>query len=77
MAAYFVVDFRLYIAYTVYRFTLNFIQKEDDYMKKVVGFLKNLRFGFSEVDADLNGWEMLVLSGIALLMIAFVFVGGV
>lgn len=46
-------------------------------MKKVVVFLKNLRFSFSEVDATLNGWEVIVLSGIALLMIAFVFVGGV
>ena len=46
-------------------------------MKKVDELMKRLRFGFPEVDATLNGWEMLVLSGIALLMIAFVFVGGV
>ena len=46
-------------------------------MKKVDELMKRLRFGFPEVDATLNGWEMLVISGIALLMIAFVFVGGV
>lgn len=28
-------------------------------MKKVVGFLKNLQFGFPEVDATLNGLEMI------------------
>lgn len=46
-------------------------------MRKVDEFMKSLQFGFSEVDATLNGWEMLVVSGIALLMVAFMFVGGV
>ena len=46
-------------------------------MRKVDEFMKSLQFGFNEVDATLNGWEMLVVSGIALLMVAFMFVGGV
>lgn len=46
-------------------------------MRKVDEFMKSLQFGFSEVDATLNGWEMLVVSGIGLLLVAFMFVGGV
>lgn len=46
-------------------------------MKKVDEFMKSLRFGFSEVDATLNGWEMLAVSGIGLLLVAFMFVGGI
>ena len=46
-------------------------------MRKVDEFMKSLQFGFSEVDSTLNGWEMLAVSGIALLMVAFMFVGGV
>lgn len=46
-------------------------------MRKVDEFMKSLQFGFSEVDATLNGWEMLAISGIGLLMVAFMFVGGV
>ena len=46
-------------------------------MRKVDEFMKRLQFGFSEVDVTLNGWEMLAVSGIALLMVAFMFVGGV
>lgn len=43
-------------------------------MKKVVGFIKDLRFGFSEVDADLNGFEFLgaVLLGVAICAAPFV-----
>lgn len=46
-------------------------------MRKIDELMKNLRFGFSEVDATLNGWEMLAVSGIGLMMLVFVFVGGV
>lgn len=46
-------------------------------MKNVNEFMKRLRFGFLEVDVDLNGWEMLVVSGIGLLLFALIFVGGV
>ena len=46
-------------------------------MKNVNEFMQRLRFGFQEVDADLNGWEMLVVSGIGLLFFALIFVGGV
>lgn len=46
-------------------------------MKNVDEFMKSLQFGFSEVDATLNGWEMLAVSGIGLLLVAFMFVGGV
>lgn len=46
-------------------------------MRKVDEFMKSLQFGFSEVDATLNGWEMLAVSGIGLLLVAFMFVGGV
>ena len=46
-------------------------------MKKIDAFMMRLQFGFSEVDVTLNGWEMLAVSGIALLMVAFIFVGGV
>lgn len=46
-------------------------------MRKVDEFMKSLQFGFNEVDATLNGWEMLAVSGIALLMVVFIFVGGV
>lgn len=46
-------------------------------MRKINEFMKSLRFSFSEVDASLNGWEMLAVAGIGLLMIALVFVGGV
>lgn len=46
-------------------------------MKKVDELMKRLRFGFQEVDVDLNGWEMLVVSGIGLLLFALIFVGGV
>jgi len=43
-------------------------------MKKVVGFLRNLRFGFSEVDADLNGLEFLgaIVLGVAICATPFV-----
>lgn len=43
-------------------------------MKKVVGFLKNLQFGFSEVDADLNGLEFIgaIVLGAAICAAPFV-----
>ena len=46
-------------------------------MRKIDEFMKSLQFGFSEVDATLNGWEMLAVSGIGLLLVAFMFAGGV
>lgn len=46
-------------------------------MRRINEFMKRLQFSFSEVDASLNGWEMLAVAGIGLLIIAFVFVGGV
>ena len=44
-----------------------------DKMKKVDEFMKRLRFGFSEVDATLNGWEMLgsVILGIGICTVPF------
>lgn len=43
-------------------------------MRKVDEFMKSLQFGFSEVDATLNGWEMLgtVILGIAICAAPFV-----
>ena len=46
-------------------------------MKKVVGFIKDLRFGFSEVDADLNGLEFLGAVLIGIVICGFFFLGGV
>ena len=41
--------------------------------KRIDGFMKGLRFGFSEVDVDLNGWEFLaaVLLGIGICVTPF------
>ena len=46
-------------------------------MKKVVGFMKNMRFGFSEVDVDLNGLEFLGAVIIGIVICGFFFLGGV
>lgn len=43
-------------------------------MRKFVNFVSDLRFGFSELDAYLNGWEMLgtVILGIVICAAPFV-----
>ena len=46
-------------------------------MKRVVEFVKSLRFGFLEVDADLNGLEFLGAVLIGILICGFFFLGGV